>query len=235
MGARVAELRRARGFTQDAFAGRLGVAVKYYQRIEGGRQNLTLKTLDRLAAALDLSVGELLEPPRPRQVRPGRPPATVETPTSVPFRVVTGERRPPAGAVPLVTIEVAAGVSGQFTVGEVAAWVLPRTRRRIGSGMFVARVTGDSMEPLIGDGSYCLFAVPAACRGRGEITLVESRALEDPDTGGHYAIKRVYFERERGRDVVRLASENPAYAPIVVERAADPALRLVASFVETLA
>ena len=38
-----------------------GFEYKYYQRIEYGQKNLSLKTLNRLSRAFDISVSELLD------------------------------------------------------------------------------------------------------------------------------------------------------------------------------
>ncbi len=52
IGRRVASIRRERGWTQDRLATELAVSVKYVQRIEGGRENLTVRSLVKLADAL---------------------------------------------------------------------------------------------------------------------------------------------------------------------------------------
>jgi transcriptional regulator with XRE-family HTH domain len=64
VGKRIAELRRERGITQDAMAEGLGCAMKNYQRIEYG-QNVTIKTLTRIANLLGVTVTELVPPPLP--------------------------------------------------------------------------------------------------------------------------------------------------------------------------
>jgi transcriptional regulator with XRE-family HTH domain len=56
---RVRDIRRAKGITQDGLAESLGTATKNIQRIEAG-QNLTLRTLARLARALGVAPAELL-------------------------------------------------------------------------------------------------------------------------------------------------------------------------------
>jgi transcriptional regulator with XRE-family HTH domain len=63
---RFAEIRRSRGVTQDQLAEMLGTATRNVQRIEAG-QNVTLHTLARLAAALDVTPAELVgtDPVRP--------------------------------------------------------------------------------------------------------------------------------------------------------------------------
>ena len=73
LGRKVAELRIARGLTQERFAERLGVSLKYVQRIEAGSENLTVESLHRLATKLRVTVIALFEPPLVREVRRGRP------------------------------------------------------------------------------------------------------------------------------------------------------------------
>lgn len=73
VGRRVAELRRARGLTQARFADELGVSLPYVQRIEGGLQNLTLRSLAELADALQADVVDLFVPPAQLRAQRGRP------------------------------------------------------------------------------------------------------------------------------------------------------------------
>jgi transcriptional regulator with XRE-family HTH domain len=56
---RIAVIRRAQGLTQEDLAERLQTAPRNVQRIEAG-QNLTLRTLERIARALDVEPSELL-------------------------------------------------------------------------------------------------------------------------------------------------------------------------------
>src|SRR5690606_1014419 len=49
---RIASVRRERGLSQENLAAILGIAVKNLQRIESGKQNLSLATLERICAAL---------------------------------------------------------------------------------------------------------------------------------------------------------------------------------------
>ena len=73
LGRRIAELRTIRGLTQDRLAENADVTVQYIQRIEAGRENLTVRSLVRIANLLGASVPELFQEPLRRQVRPGRP------------------------------------------------------------------------------------------------------------------------------------------------------------------
>ena len=72
VGRRIAELRTERGWTQEDFAERAGWSWKYAQRLESGG-GMTLRTLVRVANALGVKPGELLEAPKSRAVRRGRP------------------------------------------------------------------------------------------------------------------------------------------------------------------
>ena len=73
IGRRISELRAARGLTQDRLAERRGVSLKYLQRVEAGRENLTVESLARIARVLGAPVGEFFRAPRSRSVRRGRP------------------------------------------------------------------------------------------------------------------------------------------------------------------
>jgi transcriptional regulator with XRE-family HTH domain len=74
VGRRIAEVRRRRRFTQAQLAECLEVSLKYWQRVEAGTQNLSLLSLARIAGVLHVSARDLLDPPRSRAVRRGRPP-----------------------------------------------------------------------------------------------------------------------------------------------------------------
>lgn len=74
LGRRVAELRAARGLTQQQFAEELEVTVRYLQGIEAGGENLSVRSLSKLADALEVEVRALFDEPTTRTVRVGRPP-----------------------------------------------------------------------------------------------------------------------------------------------------------------
>ena len=73
VGRRIAECRRDLALTQDQFAADIGMDTNNLQRIELGMQNLTLRSVTRLANALGVGVASLFELPRSRAVRRGRP------------------------------------------------------------------------------------------------------------------------------------------------------------------
>ena len=54
---RVQQFRKAKGWTQEKMQD-FGFNYRYYQRIEAGEKNLSLKTLNKLAKAFGVAVAE---------------------------------------------------------------------------------------------------------------------------------------------------------------------------------
>jgi transcriptional regulator with XRE-family HTH domain len=72
VGVRVAEVREARGWTQQQCAEELGMPLKNLQRIESGA-NLTIATRVRIANGLKVPVRVLFDEPSTGRRGPGRP------------------------------------------------------------------------------------------------------------------------------------------------------------------
>lgn len=73
VGRRVAEARIHGGLTQEQFAESMGYSLKFAQRIEAGRENLTIKSLANLANHLGVEMNALFQRPRTKKPGPGRP------------------------------------------------------------------------------------------------------------------------------------------------------------------
>ena len=58
LGMRIKELRRARGLRQEDME-QFGLNYRYFQKIEAGKANITLSTVERIAAALSVKVEEI--------------------------------------------------------------------------------------------------------------------------------------------------------------------------------
>jgi transcriptional regulator with XRE-family HTH domain len=61
-GLHLRQLRQARGLSQEELANRAGLDRTYVSSCEAGRRNVTLKTIVKLADALELSPAALIEP-----------------------------------------------------------------------------------------------------------------------------------------------------------------------------
>lgn len=60
-GKRLAALRKARGWSQEALALESGIARSYLGGVERGQRNIALVNICRLAEALEVKPGELFE------------------------------------------------------------------------------------------------------------------------------------------------------------------------------
>jgi transcriptional regulator with XRE-family HTH domain len=61
MAQRIQEIRERRGLTQEQLALKAGISRGYLARLETARHDPTLTTLEKLAEALGVKVGRLLE------------------------------------------------------------------------------------------------------------------------------------------------------------------------------
>ena len=59
LGNRLRTIRKAKGLRQEDLE-QLGISYKYYQRIENGKANVTLATIEKLADALGVDPTEIL-------------------------------------------------------------------------------------------------------------------------------------------------------------------------------
>jgi transcriptional regulator with XRE-family HTH domain len=100
-GRRLAELRRARRWTQSQAADAAGMPEKDYQAIENGRRAITIRTALALAQALDVPLRVLFDPPTSKEARrPGRPAGTVDRDHAIP-QPVAAEQSATSGKHPV--------------------------------------------------------------------------------------------------------------------------------------
>jgi transcriptional regulator with XRE-family HTH domain len=60
-GARVRELRQAKGYSQESFAAKCDLDRTYVGGIERGERNVALRNIETIAKALDVTLSELME------------------------------------------------------------------------------------------------------------------------------------------------------------------------------
>jgi type I restriction enzyme, R subunit len=151
----------------------------------------------------------------------------------LPFHAAAGELRPYENAIPLYSLAAAAGAFADAREVEPEAWVVPNGRARPRPGLFVAQVSGESMNRRIPNGAYCVFASPVEGSRTGRVVLVERRGLEDPEHGGSYTVK---LYRRVDADTVELVPDTDAvgYEPLVLRAADANELHVVAELVEVL-
>jgi type I restriction enzyme R subunit len=143
--------------------------------------------------------------------------------------------------LPLVPLKAAAGAFSdpQLVADAEFEWVEVATRRKLRPGMFVAQVTGRSMEPLIPDGSFCLFRAPVEGTRQGKVVLVQLRDMTDPESGQRFTVKRYESEKavegSQARSMrVTLKPLNPDFKPIELSEGPAADLTVAAEFLEVL-
>jgi phage repressor protein C with HTH and peptisase S24 domain len=148
--------------------------------------------------------------------------------------------------VPLVSLRAAAGhwSEDQAPVEGVGEWAEDWVEFDAGTnfepGMFVAKVIGDSMEPEIPNGSYCLFRPPQGGSRQGRRVLAWHAGVTDPHTGGQYTVKVYSSEKVENPDSewrhtrITLKPLNSAYEPIVLTPESEEDVRVIAEFVEVV-
>ncbi len=111
---------------------------------------------------------------------------------------------------------------------------------KLAPGMFVAQVLGQSMEPLVPSGSYCLFRPVPGGTKEGRRLLVWHSGVTDPETGGQFTLKA--YSSEKGFDEdggvqqtkITLRPLNEAFMPIQLYPSDENAVRVIAELVRVL-
>ena len=144
-----------------------------------------------------------------------------------------------ATCLPLVPLQAAAGAfsGAQQVDDDDFEWVAVESKHRLRRGMFVARVVGQSMQPAIPDGAYCLFRAPVEGARQGKTVLVALRDAADPESGQRYTVKRYQSEKAADGDSWRhskitLNPINPDFEPIVLRAADEEQFQVIAEVVE---
>jgi uncharacterized protein len=172
-------------------------------------------------------------------------PASVAVSNVIPLRRISNQERDTgAPAAPLVQLRIAAGgfSSGQSVEELGTEWVALPDFIRPQSGLFVAQVTGQSMNQRIPDGAWCLFRANPQGTRDGKIVVIQHRTIEDPETGASFTIKRYRSEKMGAEDGswrhsrIRLIpeSDQPHFKEIVLDDADEGEFRVVAEFLTVL-
>jgi peptidase S24-like protein len=150
--------------------------------------------------------------------------------------------RPFLTHLPVYALRAAATKFGeefnQAEVSEPEAWVRAPRGLRLAEGMFVAQVVGRSMEPLIPDGSYCLFRGPVVGSRQGKRLLIEQTGGPGAaDVANRYTVKRYTSSKTMNADdtwehkAIRLEPLNPEFEAFDL---GEGDFRVIAEFVQVL-
>jgi len=61
LGARIQELRKQMGLSQEKFALKIEMDRTYYASVEAGKRNISVKNIKKIADGLGISISELFE------------------------------------------------------------------------------------------------------------------------------------------------------------------------------
>ena len=119
--------------------------------------------------------------------------------------------------LPVYTLAAAAGGWGEQMEAAEEDWEEAPADLRLSDDMFVAHVVGRSMEPLIPDGSLCVFRRTVTGSRQGRRLLIENygETGENRYTVKRYkSVKRQSIEDESWEhETIRLEPLNPDYDP----------------------
>jgi len=141
-------------------------------------------------------------------------------------------------AVPILDIKIAAGdFSKEQWLQDCQYAVLP-DHFTAKPGFFLAQVVGESMNRRIPNGSWCLFREPSDGSRNGKVVIVQSRDIQDPDTGGQYTVKIYRSEKTIAQDSwshqrIRLDPDSMDFnfKPLTLEPDTMNELRVIGEFV----
>ncbi|HVV44920.1 MAG TPA: S24 family peptidase [Bryobacteraceae bacterium] len=149
--------------------------------------------------------------------------------------------RPFVTHLPLYALRAAATKFGdEFDpeqVSEPLSWMRTPSGLRLQEGMFIAQVTGRSMEPLIPDASYCIFRAPVVGSRQGKRLLIEQTGGQGADPASRYTVKRYTSRKAETEDgswehtTIRLEPLNPEFEAFDL---GPGDFRVIAEFVRVL-
>ena len=134
--------------------------------------------------------------------------------------------------LPRYSLQVAAGKFLENNEVSEQGWIEAPADLRLTPEMFVAQIAGHSMEPLIPDGSLCVFRAGVTGSRVGRLVLAEDREVNA------FAVKRYRSEKtstEEGwrHERIHLESLNPGYPSWDLEPDEEK-YRILAEFVRVL-
>ena len=110
--------------------------------------------------------------------------------------------------LPRFSLKAAAGRFLENQEISEEGWIEAPEDLRLSTDMFVAEIAGHSMEPLIPDGSLCVFRYGVVGSRTGRLVLAEQL---DATGNNRYAVKRYRSDTTKPQKSIRLESLNPEY------------------------
>jgi phage repressor protein C with HTH and peptisase S24 domain len=137
--------------------------------------------------------------------------------------------------LPRYSLAVAAGAFLENRTVEAEGWEEAPLGLRLAPEMFVARIVGRSMEPLIPDGSLCVFRRGVTGSRQGRLVLAEElgAGADDRYTVKRYRSKKVYSGDQWTHGEILLEPLNPEFDAWEL-KPEEERYRIIAEFVQVL-
>ena len=165
-----------------------------------------------------------------------------ESANVLPFKIIQrNEESTDIHAIPLLDLKIAAGPFGAFQHmdTDTTQWIELPDGFKYSEDLFVAQVTGESMNKKIPNGSWCIFKANPVGTKQGKIVVAQLQDHIDTDTGASYTIKlynssnTLDAENELRQSItLSPASTDRSYQPITVSNGDD--VLIVAELVAVL-
>lgn len=139
--------------------------------------------------------------------------------------------------LPVYSLRAACGYFGDGEEVEELGWMRVEGMGRLNKDMFVVQAVGQSMEPRIHNGDYCIFEKYSGGSRQGKIVLAQHRGYFDEDNAGAYSIKEYSSEKSYNDDgswqheSITLRPFNPAYEPIRIDAEDAESFAIIGEFV----
>jgi SOS-response transcriptional repressor LexA len=139
--------------------------------------------------------------------------------------------------LPRFSLAVAAGKFLENQEVTEESWVEAPPDLKLTREMFLARIAGRSMEPLIPDGSLCVFRAGVTGSRQGRLVLVEALGRGAND---RHTVKRYRSGKAQNPDGswthrrIRLEPLNPEFEAWDLDPGDEDSLRVIAEFVRVL-
>lgn len=236
LGMHCKKLRKQRGYSIDRLAkeaDRLSTSV--IQRLETGSGPVNVTNLHRYAEALNLQIKDLFDFELPSSNHTNHQALKLTSPHSPGVEKLAFRTH-----LPVYSLKAAAGYFGAAESVEPIGWIEIKGHKNLDKKMFVARAQGSSMEPKIHDGDLLVFRADPEGTRQGKIVLAQFRGMEDPETGGSFAVKvyssvKVTKEGAKGtQKQIILSPLNPDFEPIQLNPAKEEDFRIIAEYLYTV-
>lgn len=142
--------------------------------------------------------------------------------------------------LPVYSLSAAAGKFGESQDVHEEGWMKVNIGSKLNKRMFVVKVVGHSMEPLIPNNSYCVFRVYTGGSRQSKIVLAQHHDIADIETAGSYTVKKYKSEKKYNPDgsweheKITLEPLNKDYEPIVLPKCGEGEFKIIAEFVTVL-